>query len=97
MQPPLPLQKVRPHSEDGSCPPDTGVHVPALPGTSHRSHTPSQAALQQAPSVHCPEAHAAGRPQGEPSGCLGAHVPASLHQAVGLQSPSEAQPSPQLR
>jgi hypothetical protein len=37
--------------------PVTGVHAPALPTTSHASHCPSHAWLQQTPSMQCPLAH----------------------------------------
>jgi hypothetical protein len=46
--------------------PTIGRHVPSLPDTSHASHWPAQACVQQKPSTQMPDRHSAGVLQVEP-------------------------------
>ena len=65
MQAEAPLQKVAPHSEEGSVPAASGRHVPGAAGRLQAWHGPSHAERQQVPSTQklvaqeLPEVHAA--------------------------------------
>jgi hypothetical protein len=49
--------------EPCGAPDRTVEQVPALPATSHASHWPAQARLQQTPSTQAPVAHSLSPPQ----------------------------------
>jgi hypothetical protein len=55
--------------------PATGVHVPALPSTSHASHWPVHALLQQTPSTQKPLTHAPSAPHSSPGVSVPSHCP----------------------
>lgn len=55
--------------------PLTGVHVPSAFSTSHASHCPSHATLQQNPSTQCPVAHSSEVEHARPPGFLTTHTP----------------------
>ena len=95
-QGPLPAQAVR--APWGA--PAMGAQVPCIPGTSHASHCPPQATLQQNPSTHWPDAHWLPAVHIEPGGVRGTHCIAALQKLPSVQSPSVAQsvrqaPAPQ--
>ena len=69
--------------------------MPTLPTTSHASHCPVQATLQQTPSTHFPEPQARSRVQATPLDDFATQVPA-LHQAPKAQSPSALHWVPQV-
>jgi hypothetical protein len=62
--------------------------VPALPATSHASHWPAQARLQQTPSTQAPVAHSAFPTHALACGFLGTHWLPELQKLPALQSPS---------
>jgi hypothetical protein len=72
--PPAPVQAVR--GPRGV--PLTATHCPTLPATSHASHWPPQAWLQQTLSAQLPFPHWFEAEQAMPSAFLGTHAPAPL-------------------
>jgi hypothetical protein len=71
-----PLQKLTPHSEEGSVPAGSGRQRPALVGRLQAWQVPSHADSQQVPSTHWPEAHWLAPAQAADWGSLGVQVPA---------------------
>jgi hypothetical protein len=73
-QGPLPAQAVRAPRGAPAMP----AQVPCMPGTSHASHWPLQAVLQQKPSTQLPDAHWLLAVQVDPGGVRGTHIIAAL-------------------
>jgi len=71
---PAPVQALR-----GACgSPLTATQVPTLPGTSHASHWPLQAWLQQTPSAQLPSMHSSAAWQAAPAIFFGAQLPPAV-------------------
>jgi hypothetical protein len=76
------------------------VQAPSLPATSHASHWPSQALVQQTPSTHSPDEHSATVLQPEPASFFSAHTPPAQYSSLlqlaslvqELTAPAQADP-----
>ena len=75
--------------------PATGVHVPSLPSTSHASHCPVHAPLQQTPSTQKPLTHAPFEPHAWPASSVPWHWP-FVQNAPAAQSLVPLQPEGQM-
>ena len=78
----------------GAPPAGTGEHVPARLATSHASHWPRHAELQQTPSTQLPLAQSPASTQAPPAGSLSTHLLAAQYWSAvqALQSPSHKPP-----
>lgn len=66
--------------------PVTGLQVPPSPATSHASHCPPQARLQQTPSVQLPLLHWKPRVHATPFARSSSQIDEALQNALPMQS-----------